>query len=135
MSRSEYLHRLNEIASGDEARRASSLFFKVVVEPGLPHEQCAARTQEFQRTLEHIVDTVEALQPPAEVEQLHEFVSAARASVAAVRQAAAAAEAGTLRCGPAMNRRIYGLPSTARAEAALQGLAKKGYVFGLNSPD
>jgi len=34
-----------------------------------------------------------------------------------------------------MNRRIYGLPSTERAQAVLGEYAKRGYVFGLNSQD
>jgi hypothetical protein len=32
-----------------------------------------------------------------------------------------------------MNRRIYGLPSTLRAEQVLQEFAKKGYRIGANS--
>jgi hypothetical protein len=48
-----------------------------------------------------------------------------------VDRAADDADAGTLHCGMAMNRRIYGLASTQRAEDALQELREKGYPLGI----
>jgi hypothetical protein len=34
-----------------------------------------------------------------------------------------------------MNRRIYGLASTKRAQRVLEELGRKGYIIGLNAPD
>lgn len=82
------------------------------------------------------MNRVDTLRAPREVQSLQdEFVDAARESVAAVGQAAEAVEAGNLSCGTAMNHRIYGLPSTTRAEHVLEELGRKGYVLELNSQD
>jgi hypothetical protein len=136
MSRDEYLHRLRAIEAGPRARDASSLFFRLVVEPGLPRRECSAQAHRFHDDLDAIVEDVASLRPPAGVQDLQDrFVVAARESVAAVQRAAADAEAGRLRCGTAMNKRIYGLPSTQRAEEVLLALARRGYVLGLNAPD
>ena len=136
MSRDEYLQRLRAIEAGPRAREAGALFFKLVVEPGLPRSRCQAQAHRFHDDLDAIVDEVASLRPPADVQRLqNRFVAAARESVAAVQRAAADAEAGRLRCGTAMNKRIYGLPSTHRAEEVLRELARLGYVLGLNAPD
>jgi hypothetical protein len=88
------------------------------------------------RYSERLVDRVEGLSPPEEVAQLQrQFVDDARESIWTVGEAADEVGAGTLHCGRSMNRRIYGLPSTERAEAVLGEYAKRGYVFGLNSQD
>jgi hypothetical protein len=65
----------------------------------------------------------------------NEFVAAARESVAAVHDAGEDVEAGGLTCGTPMNQRIYGLASTTRAQRVIMELGRKGYIFGLNSPD
>jgi hypothetical protein len=136
MSRAEYLQRLRAIEAGPRASEAGALFFKLVVEPGLSRNPCATQARRFHDDLDAIVDEVASLEPPTDVQELQDrFVAAARRSVGAVGRAAGDAEAGRLRCGTAMNERIYGLPSTQRAEEVLQELARKGYVLGLNAPD
>ena len=136
LTKSEYLKKIEALASGPRARDANIQFTKVVVEPGLPRDDCATRMHRFEEDVDSLVSSVAALRPPAQVASLHEqFVRAARESVESVRDATVDAEAGTLHCGPPMNKRIYGLASTARAEAAIQGLADMGYVFSLNSND
>ena len=91
-------------------------------------------TRRFHRSIGEIVDEVAALSPPRDAEGIQRrFVSAARVSVGVVGRAARDVEAGRLRCGRPMNRRIYGLPSTRRAEQALSELADKGYAIGSNS--
>jgi hypothetical protein len=90
----------------------------------------------FEGRLDTIVDDVDDLEPPKEVQGLQdEFVDAAHATIAAVHVARQDVEAGRLRCGTPLNQRIYGLPSTERAEQVLMDLGRKGYVFGLNSQD
>jgi hypothetical protein len=136
LGKMEYLRQINEIASSDDARTATRLFDKIVVELPQRKGSCLARTRELEQVLDRLVDRVEGLSPPEEVAQLQrQFVDAARESVRTVGKAADELGAGKLHCGRSMNRRIYGLPSTERAEAVLGGYAKRGYVFGLNSQD
>jgi hypothetical protein len=136
LDKHDYLSALRAIEASDPARRASRLFFEVVADPPLPQRSCRVRTNELHDALGKIVGRVERLRPPAEVAQLQRrFVAAARDSVRAVGRAAGDVAAGKLRCGRLLNRRIYGLRSTARAQAVLGELAKRGYTLGLNAPD
>jgi hypothetical protein len=132
----DYLDALRAIEASNTARRASRLFFEVVVEPSLPQRSCRVRMNELHDALGKIVGRVERLRPPAEVAQLQRrFVAAARDSVRVVGRAAGDVAAGKLHCGRRLNRRIYGLRSTARAQVVLRELAKRGYILGLNAPD
>jgi hypothetical protein len=133
-SRSDYLDRIREIEAGPDARSADRLFFELVIEPGLPKEDCLAKARELDGHLHDVVEEVDALRPPAAIQSLQDrFVSAAKTSVGEVDQAVGEVEAGRLACGIPMNRRIYGLPSTRRAVEVLDELSKKGYRIGLNS--
>jgi hypothetical protein len=127
LGKDEYTERIQTLAYGPDARTASALFIGLVV---APHAGCAAEARRFAETLHEIVADVEALEPPAEVESLHErFLSAAKESVDQVDEAVAEVEAGTLTCGQPLNRRIYGLPSTERAQAVITELVEKGYLY------
>ena len=109
---------------------AGRLFFQLVGRP-LPRATCAAKARRFHAALEQIVAQVERLKAPQEIAALQaRFVREARVSVALVGRAAADVAAGRLACGQPLNRRIYGLPSTERAEAVLEELQRRGYVFG-----
>jgi hypothetical protein len=130
----QYLQKMRDIEAGADARSASRLFLKLVIEPGLPKERCLARAREFEQNLRNIVDEFASLGPPRPVQSLQDqFVSAARQSIKAVDDAVRDVQDGSLRCGPPMNRRIYGLPSTLRAEQVLQEFREKGYRIGSNS--
>jgi hypothetical protein len=137
LSKIEYQARLTEIVN-NQGQRASELFNSIITYEGfmeaspLSKSECAAKSKEFAASLHDIVSAVEKLTPPADVEELQDqFLDQARISVAAVDQAARDAEAGSLHCGEDMNRRIYGLPSTEKAEAVISQLEHKGYfVFG-----
>lgn len=136
LDKHDYLDALRAIEASDTAQRASRLFFEVVADPSLPQRSCRVRTTELHDALGKIVGRVEGLRPPAEVAPLQRrFVAAARDSVRAVGRAAGDVDAGKLHCGRPLNRRIYGLRSTARAQAVLRELAGRGYVLGLNAPD
>ena len=133
LSRDEYLQHLREIESGADARSASQLFFNIVT-PGLSRKGCLAHAREFDRNLHNIVDDVASLSPPRAVQSLQDkFVSAARETIGEVDDAVEDVESGTLGCGMAMNRRIYGLPSTQRAQEVLAELRKRGYQLASNS--
>jgi hypothetical protein len=124
---------LQQIEASPEARSASRLFLELVVEPGLPQKPCATKARDFHAALDSIVADVEALEPPREVASLQQrFVDAAQDAVDAVDRAARDADTGTLRCGPAMNKRIYGMESTQRADDVVQELREKGYRLGIN---
>jgi hypothetical protein len=130
----QYLQKMREIEAGAEARSASRLFLKIVIEPGLPQERCLARAREFDRNLHNMVDEFASLRPPRPVQSLQDrFVSAARQSIEAVDDAVRDVQDASLKCGMAMNRRIYGLPSTLRAEQVLQEFREAGYHIGSNS--
>jgi hypothetical protein len=134
LSHDEYLQKMREIEAGADARSADRLFFKLVTEPELPKAGCLSRAREFARNLRNIVDDVASLRPPRPVQSLQDrFVSAARQSVEEVDGAAKDVEAGSLTCGMPLNRRIYGLPSTLRAQQVLQEFAEKGFRIGSNS--
>jgi hypothetical protein len=134
LSHDEYLQRVREIEAGPDARSADRLFFKLVTEPRLPKKTCLARTREFDRNLHNIVVAVASLRPPRAIQSLQDrFLSAARQTVEEVDDAVKNVQAGTLTCGTPMNRRIYGLPSTLRAQKVLDELGKRGYRMGLNS--
>jgi hypothetical protein len=106
---------------------ATRLFFDVVAND-YPRATCAAKKERFHGMLSEIVDRVEALDPPDEVAGLQRrFLAAAQGSVHAVGEAANDARAGRLSCGMPLNRRIYGLPSTRRAEAVLAEFQQRGY--------
>jgi hypothetical protein len=134
LSHDQYLQKMREIEAGADARSASGLFLRLVIEPGLPKGTCLARARDFDKNLHNIVDEFALLRPPSPVQSLQDrFVSAARQSVEAVDDAVRDVQDGSLSCGPPMNRRIYGLPSTLRAEQVLQEFREKGYRIGSNS--
>ena len=119
-----------------DAEPAGRLFSEVVWQggPGNPKTvaECGRKAAQLHDELRRIVNEVDALDPPADAADLQRrFVANARVSVASVGRAADAAARGDLHCGGEMNRRIYGLPSTGRAEQAVTELEQRGYVvFG-----
>ncbi|MDX6410965.1 MAG: hypothetical protein QOE91_481 [Gaiellaceae bacterium] len=124
LSKAEYTKRLQEIERRDET--ATSPFFDIAGHD-LPLELCVRETRDLQRAVQKIVDDARALKPPAELARYHEdFLVNAQQSVDAVGAAADKVQNGKLRCGDEMNRAIYGMPSTDRAEKALQDLADHG---------
>jgi hypothetical protein len=130
LSKAAYLLSVYRVVETYEPR-ASELFTMLVLDGetlALPEVECGRRALEFHGQLETIVSEVEKLNPPEEIEALQAaFLAAARESVDAVGDAAAAATRGELACGRPMNLRIYGLPSTERAEHVLDELAEHGY--------
>jgi hypothetical protein len=111
----------------DSETEATHLFFDIVAND-YPRKECGTKTSRFHGVLKEIVDRVEALRPPSEVADLQmRFLAAARISVDEVGEAAADVRRGRLSCGRPLNLRIYGLPSTDRAEAVLSEYRERGY--------
>jgi hypothetical protein len=131
LSHDEYQRAILQIISGEDSRAAGRLYTEVVGRES-DAKTCAAQVAALQQHLDAMLNQVEQLAPPADAATSQSaFLTPARESVQLVGVAASDAAAGRLRCGPAMNRRIYGMPSTRRAEAAIADLEKVGYlVFG-----
>jgi hypothetical protein len=69
--------------------------------------------------------------PPAAAAVQREFLHAAWRSWRRLESIGGAVAAGRVRCGQELNDRIYGMPSTDRAERAIARLERLGYrVFG-----
>jgi len=140
LSKVEYILELRAIEASDTAREAATVFTKMAVEdpatrvPLLKRAECAANARTLHRDLDEIVDRVDGLRPPAEVQRLQDrFVAAGRETVDIIGGLTAELEKGDLTCGQPFNQRAYGLPSTKRAEDVIQELGRRGYIFGLNS--
>src|SRR5918911_1215610 len=116
LTEDEYQQRIRMIVEGDDARVAGTLFFDAVATP-YGRDECARRMRALYARVRAILDDVDELEPPRQAEDAHDdFVDAASESVDRVGEVADAVEAGDLRCGRALNARLYGMPSTARAE-------------------
>jgi len=135
LSKQEYLDRIRALESGELAREATDVFTKMALDdPALPQAECAAKAHTLHQDLDEIVDEVDALRPPADVQSIqNEFVSAGRETVDTIGGLAQEVENGQLACGQAFNQRAYGLPSTARAQRAIEELGRHGYRLGSNS--
>jgi hypothetical protein len=136
LSKSEYQQKLLDIERSQAARDASRLFSEIVLgDPvtgpkSLEGRACAESARKFAASLHEIADSLALVKPPRDVEALqNRLLKDARVSVATVDEAARDAAAGRLACGPDMNKRIYGLPPTLRAEATIALIEKKGYVI------
>lgn len=127
LTKVEYQKAIWEIRGGPDSSRASQLYSAVVGD--LPKEQCSEQTQALHDHLAAVTSKIAALRPPADaVAAQRQFLDAANESVRLVGVAADDVEQGTLTCGRPMNDRIYGMPSTKRAEEAIQDLEKLGYT-------
>jgi hypothetical protein len=127
LSKEEYEREVLSLVEGP-GNEASVLYTAIVI--GLiPADECTSKTARFHEVLEGIVDEVEQLRPPSDVAELQaKFLVAAHESLAEVGRAAADVENGKLSCGIDLNRRIYGLPSTDRAERVLSEVHELGYL-------
>jgi hypothetical protein len=86
----------------------------------------------FRDQVNDLVERVTALEPPSEVASIQDdFVAAARRSVERVGAIARQVAAGEVSCGEQLNRMLYGMPSSDRAQRTISKLEKHGYfVFG-----
>ncbi|HEY3070450.1 MAG TPA: hypothetical protein VGJ34_09035 [Gaiellaceae bacterium] len=127
LSKEAYQQAIQEIVLGSQ--HAGQLFGDLVTGPR-PQAECADRARAFHRELKRIVSEVGALSAPKEVADLQdEFLDAAHVSVDEIGEAVDNVEAGKLACGDQLNRAIYGLASTERAEGALNRIEAKGYII------
>jgi hypothetical protein len=87
---------------------------------------------DFTGEVGRLLERVAALDPPPAVAGIQrEFLDAAWRSWRRLQTTGGAVAAGRVRCGRDLNDRIYGMPSTERAERAIGRLERRGYrVFG-----
>lgn len=135
LSKDDYVARLRALESSALARETTRLYGRMAAVV-LPQGQCIDDARTFHSDLQAIVDEVHGLSPPAEVQKIQDdFVGAGQDTVDVIGQLVREIESGTLKCGEDFNRRAYGLPSTERAQRAIDELGSKGYLIGLNSGD
>jgi hypothetical protein len=129
LTKQEYFDRGLEIMQSPEAQEASNLFLTLAV-GDISSSECVAGTRRFRGEIERLVDEIDEVRPPEEVDEIHDrLVAAARETVDALDELADDVDAGNVDCGMDWNRRAYGLESTERAEAALAELQERGYQF------
>lgn len=135
LSHDEYLREIRMIELSAAATDASQRFNDLVSAPR-SKAGCRADAAALARDVRMVIDDVSALTPPDEVAAAHaRFVDNAQATVSRFEELAKRVEAGNLRCGMPYNRLAYGLPSTLRAEHALQEFARLGYCININCGD
>jgi hypothetical protein len=128
LSEQEYETAVYELAHGELAGEAQQLFVQVVAFPLSP-DQCSEQARRFHDVLAQIVDRLEEITPPAEIRDLHhDFILEAHESVGEVGRAADDVRDGRLSCGMDLNRRVYGLASTQRAEEVISEAQRRGYL-------
>lgn len=130
LTHEQYQQAIQDIVTGD-GRTATRLYTEAVGAE-LTADACDQTVRGLADSLEAVVRSVEDLRPPKEAADIQgRFLDAARESIGLVRKASDDVHAGDLACGRPLNLRIYGLPSTERAQRALEQLEPLGYfVFG-----
>jgi hypothetical protein len=97
-----------------------------------PVAECSYLMGDFTGRVGVLLDRVAGLDPPPAVAGIQrEFLDAAWRSWRRLEEVGADVAAGRVRCGRDLHDRIYGMPSSTRAERAIARLERRGYrVFG-----
>jgi hypothetical protein len=129
LTRREYQRAIARIVS--DTSEPTRLFTELVVRRR-PVAACSRLMWDFTGTVSGLLRRVAALDPPADAAGIQrEFLRAARISSRRLQLTGGDVAAGRVRCGRDLNDRIYGMPSTERAERAIARLERRGYrVFG-----
>lgn len=129
LTHAQYQAALTEVVTSKDTRAASQLFLESVASD-YQGEPCSEKVHALEKSLAAMVQQVVDLEPPPDAEDQHrDFLAAAKESVRLVGVAADDVADGNLSCGSALNKRIYGLPSTTRAEKAIEVLESRGYFI------
>jgi len=106
--------------------------FTALVVRRRPEAECSRLMRDFTRVVGLLLGRVAGLDPPPAVAGIQrEFLDAAWSSWRRLEKIGGDVATGRVRCGHDLNDRIYGMPSTERAERAIARLQRRGYrVFG-----
>lgn len=133
LTKEEYVAAVRTIES-THGREATRLYMELAAGDGLARGECARRAQAFHQEVDAAVAKLFALAPPTEIERLHRrFIAAVRGPAAEVEGVVQEIDAGQLRCGAALNERLYDARLSARVDRILDEYRAKGYLFGSNS--
>jgi hypothetical protein len=129
LSRGAYQRRIDAIVL--DTARANDLYTDLVAERRSVR-RCARLMWNFTGEVGRLLERVAALDPPLVAARIQRgFLAAARRSWHRLEQVARRVAQGRVRCGADLNERVYGLPSTKRAERAIARLERRGCrVFG-----
>ena len=106
--------------------------FTALVVRRRPVAECSRLMRNFTGRVGQLLGRVAGLDPPPAVAGIQrEFLVAAWSSWRRLEKIGGDVTTGRVRCGDDLNNRIYGMPSTERAERAIARLERRGYrVFG-----
>jgi hypothetical protein len=106
--------------------------FTALVARRRPVAECSRLMRDFTRLVGLLLGRVAGLDPPPAVAGIQrEVLDAAWSSWRRLEKIGGDVATGRVRCGHDLNDRIYGMPSTERAERAIARLQRRGYrVFG-----
>ena len=106
--------------------------FTALVVRRRPVAECSRLMRNFTGRVGQLLGRVAGLDPPPAVAGIQrEFLVAAWSSWRRLEKIGGDVTTGRVRCGDDLNNRIYGMPSTERADRAIARLERRGYrVFG-----
>jgi hypothetical protein len=129
LRRAEYQRAITGIVR--DTAKPTRLYSKLVVRKR-PVRECSRLMTDFYGEVYRLVERVAALDAPTNAAPIQaDFLEAARQSVHRVATIDGKVRVGKVRCGRQLNDLLYGMPSTKRAERAIDRLERRGYrVFG-----
>ena len=129
LTRRGYQRGIARIVSDTE--EATRLFTALVVRRR-PVAECSRLMWDFAGRVGVLLERVARLDPPPAAAGIQrEFLDAAWRSWRRLQRIGGDVASGRVRCGQDLNDRIYGMPSTERAERSIARLERRGYrVFG-----
>jgi hypothetical protein len=129
LTRRGYQQAISRIVS--DTVEPTRLFTALVVRPR-PVAECSRLMWDFTGRVGTLLERVTGLDPPPTVAGIQRgFLDAAWRSWRRLERIGGAVAAGRVRCGRDLNDRIYGMPSTERAERFIARLERHRYrVFG-----
>jgi hypothetical protein len=128
LSRAAYQRRIDAIVA--DTAGATALYDHLAGRRSV--RRCAQLMWSFTGEVGRLLERVAALDPPLVAAKIQrDFLAAAWRSWHRLERIAGRVAQGSVRCGAELNERIYGRPSTKRAERAIARLERRGYrVFG-----
>jgi hypothetical protein len=133
LTHDEYQRAIVGVETSPASNEASRLFSSLAA-GDLSDADCRAGARRFADDIHTIIDSIAALDPPDDAQDLQRrLIDAARDSAAQLDTLAGDVESGKVACGEQWNHRAYGLPSTTKAYQVIIEAGRRGYQLQLNS--